>query len=49
MSPLVNERHISFAKTTDNDLNENTHTAIVINDDAGGGVGIGDGNTTSGF
>ena len=29
----INERHISFAKNTENDSNESNHTAIAMNDD----------------
>ena len=32
MNPSVNERHISFAIKKENDLNENNHTTIAIND-----------------
>ncbi len=47
MNQLPNERHISFAINTENDSNGSNHTAILINDDEG--VGIVDGNSTSGF
>jgi hypothetical protein len=46
MNPLINERHISFAKHKENDPNENNHTAIIMNDDDGGG---GNENISTGF
>ena len=48
MNPLINERHISFALSREQESNESGHTAIMMTDDNDTG-GNTDSNSTSGF